>query len=285
VEGMRNAAAIHAPDMIIRQIPLDEGENAIKTAIASLKDTGFNFVFAVVFTPEIHDGLMNEAFAEGVAGDGHHTWLFGDSFLGTLDGRTFPKDGPLHLSYRGSGLFEVTGGVTGMPKYDKYISTVAELRNPTDLEYLGSLYPTRENAPEYGDDPPFIDDETYLQEITSVFSPFFYEATISLGLSACEASQETPTFSGLRHFEYFKNLTFTGFSGAMAFDPATGTRDPASALYKVTNYVDQVEVDPETGGRWFGSCQSTQTSFWKVVGHRQMITCSMMVPTIFLRMF
>lgn len=100
VEGMRNARDIYAPDMIIHQIPLDEGEKAIETAIASVKATKYRFVFAIVFTAETHDALMTEAYRQGVAGDGKHNWVFGDSFLGTLDDRTFEEGSPLHFAYR-----------------------------------------------------------------------------------------------------------------------------------------------------------------------------------------
>ena len=100
VEGMRNARDIYAPDMIIHQIPLDEGDKAIESAIASAKATGYNFVFAIVFTIPTHDALLTEAYHQGVAGDGVHNWVFGDSFLGTLDGRQFEPGSPLHLAYR-----------------------------------------------------------------------------------------------------------------------------------------------------------------------------------------
>lgn len=100
VEGMRNARDIYAPDMIIHQIPLDEGTKAIETAIASVKATEYRFVFSIVFTKETHDALLTEAYHQGVAGDGQHNWIFGDSFLGTLDHRSFEKGSPLHLAYR-----------------------------------------------------------------------------------------------------------------------------------------------------------------------------------------
>jgi hypothetical protein len=101
VDGMRNAAQEHAPDMTILQIPLNsDGEESIKSAVDGLKKTGFRFVFAIVFTTDTHDALLTEAYSQGVAGNGLHNWLFGDSFLGTLDDRTFEEGSPLHLAYR-----------------------------------------------------------------------------------------------------------------------------------------------------------------------------------------
>lgn len=50
VDGMRNAAAIYAPDMTIVQIPLDDSESSIKAAIDVVKASGFRYVFAAIFT-------------------------------------------------------------------------------------------------------------------------------------------------------------------------------------------------------------------------------------------
>ena len=135
-----------------------------------------------------------------------------------------------------------------MPKYDSFINAVAELRNPTDLEYLGSLFPVNDH-PDYAvhGTPPYVNTEDYLSHITSGFAPFNYEAVIALGLAACNASETRLNFTGREHFDAFRYTSFTGFSGKVLFDPTTGTRDPSSALYKVTNYVASEEVDRETG--------------------------------------
>ena len=171
VDGMRKARDEWAPDMLIHQVPLDEAdiEASAKTGVASLKQTEYRFIFLLVFSNPVHDTVMEEAYKQGVAGTGLHNFLFGDSFLGTLDGRTFEPNSPLHLAYRGSGLFEVSGGVTGMPRYDALVQQVSELRsNPIDLEYLGSLFPPHTDPAYLNADggPPFVsDDDTYLKEI------------------------------------------------------------------------------------------------------------------------
>ena len=164
VEGMRNARDIYAPDMIIHQIPLDEGEKAVQSAVSSAKATEYRFIFAIVFTAQTHDQLMTEAYNQGMAGDGQHNWIFGDSFLGTLDNRVFQKDSPLHLSYRGVGLLEITGGVAGFPKYDKYVEQMRELKNPTDLEYTRTLFPKHDH-PDFNTDLTM--EPNFLEPITS----------------------------------------------------------------------------------------------------------------------
>jgi len=249
IESMRLAAAIHAPDMVIHQIPLDEDSASIKAVVESLKTSEFRFVFTVIFTREVHDALLEEAYNQGVAGTGLHQWLYGDSFAGTLEGRTFPKDSPLHHAYRGSGLLEVSGGLPGLPAYDRYAEAIAKIKNPTDLEYLKNLLP-------YHDDPayltiegelPFLSDDDFLEPLKYGYAPFAYESTIALGLAACQAYAVNESFTGVDHFNYFKNTTFEGVSGEVRFDPETGTRDPTSALYRVANYIEQEETDPGTG--------------------------------------
>ena len=221
VEGMRNAAELYAPDMVMHQVPLDEEQGSISGTIESIKRTGYRFVFCLVFTRETHDELLTEAYNAGVAGTGVHNWLFADSFNGALDGRTFEKGSPLHLAYRGSALLEASGGVPGIPGFDKYESKMAELNNPTDMEYLGSLWPKHDD-PAYGTTPPFVDSKDFLSSVKDGFAPFNYEAAIALGLSACAAYEANPSFSGQEHFDRFKETTFTGVNGPVTFDLTTG---------------------------------------------------------------
>ena len=100
VEGMRQATAKYTPDLSIQQIPVDDNSESIQAAVRSLKQTGFRFVFCLVFTRETHDELLLEAYNQGVAGNGLHNWIFGDSFLGVLVDRTVEKDSPLYRAYR-----------------------------------------------------------------------------------------------------------------------------------------------------------------------------------------
>jgi hypothetical protein len=247
VEGLRIAAEAHAPDMVIHQIPLDDGQSSIEATIASVKKVQYRFVFCIFFTAETHDAMLTEAFNQGVAGDGLHNWLFADSFTGELDGRVFAQDSPLVRAYRGAGLLEASGGVTGIPSYDNFVSKFPELKNPTDLEYIGSMFPAHDH-PDYPEETPFINDENFLvPPIVSNFAPFMYEAAISLGLAACAASEENESFTGREHFDNMLQLQATGVAGTINFDGTTGTRDPSGVLYKVVNFIEKDAVDPETG--------------------------------------
>jgi hypothetical protein len=159
----------------------------------------------------------------------------------------------------------VSGGVPGIPMYDDYIEMMKELKNPTDIEYLGKVFPQIDHVEwrtsETDLTPPRLDEADFLNPVTSTFAPLVYEAVIALGLSACAASQETLAFTGSSHFEHFKASRFTSFSGSVYFDPITGTRDSNSHLYKVTNYDYSEEgiIDNVTGAR--------SISFSKTITH------------------
>lgn len=244
---MRAAAAIHAPDMIIHQIPIEDTtedeELDVKTVIDGVKSTGYRFIYAIVFTPEIHDALIAEAYEQGVAGTGLHTWLFGaTNSNAVLTGRTFVKGSPQHLGYQGSALLEVSGGVPGIEAYDKYTQSMEQLLNPTDLEYMASIVPQYPDFPEYASTPIMWRGD-FLRPIKSGFSPFMYEAVAALALAACDEYEVNPAFTGVDHYQRLKNTTFTGISGTVNLDNTTGTRDPSSALYKVANYVAREEVE------------------------------------------
>ena len=73
-EGLRIAAETLAPGMKIVQIPLDFGGRGVRDAIERVKLTKFRYIFGIVFTRNVHDKLMTEAYKEGVAGTGAHNW-------------------------------------------------------------------------------------------------------------------------------------------------------------------------------------------------------------------
>lgn len=234
LRGLNDAAKVYAPDMTIQPIILGEGEGFVEDAIEAFKSSDYRYVFCLAFS--VHDDLMIEAYNREVAGNGKHNWFFSDSFSGDLTDRTFEKDSPLHLAYQGVGLFEVVGGIEGMPIYDNYTAAVAELRNSDDLQYLGSLFPTSDAA-----NPPFINDEDFLASpLKSSYGPFFYEATIALGLAACKAVSDTSTLTGKAHYEALVSKSFTSASGNVMFDPM-GTRDASGATYRVVNFLPEVQ--------------------------------------------
>eukprot|EP00980_Cylindrotheca_fusiformis_P023344 scaffold10399_cov113-Cylindrotheca_fusiformis.AAC.4 len=245
--GLREAARKYAPDMDIRSIPInEEKEGTEKDVILAIKETGYRYIFCAVYQP---DKLMTEAYNMDVAGNGKHNWFFGDS---TSDPSRsfFEKGSPLSLAYRGVGKLSFTGGLPGMPAYDRFTKEIEKLKNPDDLQYLGSLFPQGDNP---GSNPPFDEDGSILSApLASNFAPLNYEAAIALGLSACSAISSDGFLDGETHFKHFTKTSFTGVSGNLSFNNITGTRDVTGTTYKLTNFLPSVKVDDETGETMVG---------------------------------
>lgn len=244
VEGLRMAAEKYAPDLKIHQAPVDDGMAAIRTALSSIKETQYRYIFAIVFTQEVHDDVLSEAYAMGLAGTGKHQWLFADSFA-SIEGRTMEANSVLNLAYRGVGMIEATGGIPGigLTGYENFLEAMAEVSNTDDLEYLFSKYPKYDDKPVYDESIKAF--TNYLKPASSVQATFLYEATIALGLSACAAVDENFLLDGKKQYETMVSTVFGGINGKVVFDPTTGNKDPLYTLYKVTNYVD--EPDSENG--------------------------------------
>eukprot|EP00980_Cylindrotheca_fusiformis_P023028 scaffold10066_cov100-Cylindrotheca_fusiformis.AAC.5 len=239
VLGLREAARKYSPDMDIRSIPInEEKEGTEKEAIEAVKETGYRYVFCAVYQT---DKLMTEAYNMDVAGNGKHNWFFGDS-TSNPSGGTYEKGSPLSLAYRGVGKLQFTGGLPGMPAYDSFTNEMEKLKNPDDLQYLGSLFSKNGNI------PPFVEDGSFVSSPLSLnYATLNYEAAIALGLSACSAVSSNGFLDGDTHFKRFTETSFTGVSGSLSFNNITGTRDVTGTTYKLTNFLPSDVVDDETG--------------------------------------
>ena len=113
--------------------------------------------------------------------------------------------------------------------------------NKVDREYLDGLYPRTPPV------PIFV-------TIPGIVAPFLYDAVVAIGMASCSlmedsgyvSGQETPkeednvgynNITGDNLFRAFRNTSFMGTSGSIVIDPVTGTRDPMSALFSLTNFV------------------------------------------------
>lgn len=97
VNGMRVAAAEHAPTMVIQQVPYDVTIGSPEPVIAAIKATGYRFIFALVFGHVNQDTILMEGHRQGIAGDGLHNWIFGDGL--TLSNKVFEDGGVLAKAY------------------------------------------------------------------------------------------------------------------------------------------------------------------------------------------
>ena len=145
VKGLRSGAERYAPDLAIHQAPVDGSVASIQTALSGIKETGYRYILALVFTSEVHDFVMTEAYSLGLAGKGDYQWHFANTFE-SINGRMIEADSPLRFAYSGVGMIEATGGVmgVGLKGYENFIKIAAETNNAEDLDYLFSLFPNYE---------------------------------------------------------------------------------------------------------------------------------------------
>eukprot|EP00536_Pseudo-nitzschia_multiseries_P007387 jgi/Psemu1/240179/estExt_Genewise1.C_1740029 len=239
VNGLKDAAANAAPNMTIVQIPIDGTQESIEQAIASLKQSKYRFVFCIAFA-HMHNPIMEEASRKGVAGNGEHNWMFADGFAGVLSDVEFEKGSALHKAYRGTGML-VSSAKAG-PQLRPFSDSMLALKNKEDYHYMNTILP-------HFDQTPYFDiNSTFMDPIVYDYTLFFYDAAILLGLAACDGTAENLMMTGDTFYNRIVNIpSFEGLSGTVHLDPTTGTREPLSAYYTLSNYVEEERFDEETG--------------------------------------
>jgi len=152
-----------------------------------------------------------------------------------------------------SGVFSAVGGIPGIDAYDKLTKSLQQLaENEEDRSYLDYHFPR-----DYPDgkivDHSIITEQAAFLKMPGLIGPFLYDAVVGIGLASCgliEASENNGNFLGEEHdyftgemmFRTLLNTTFNGASGSIIFDPHTGTREPRTALFSLTNFVDDEDA-------------------------------------------
>ena len=242
--GITLAAQRDAPNLRVETVDImyNPSDEAVTEALQKLKNTQFTYFFGVLFSDDI-DKIMTEAVKEGIAGDGVHNWLFSDGIGSYVTSRTFEAGSPLQKAFQGTGLLSAVGGVPGIEQYDKLTSSLQELNNEADLAYIESLLSTNYLDAKVVNHTSVTRGDVFLGPDPGLLAPFLYDAVIAIGLAACRLVEESTRinefFTGEELFtEILSNATtFDGTSGRIMLDPNTGTRDPRSALFSLTNFV------------------------------------------------
>lgn len=240
------------------------GKEEVAEAVRKLKNTQYMYVFAILYSEDV-ENIMTEAFNQGIAGTGIHNWIFSDGLGSYVASRTFKIGSPLEKAFRGTSVLSAVGGVKGIDQFDKLTRSLQQLgENEEDVSYIESLLPTDYLDGKVVNHTIVTRSESFLSE-PGLVAPFLYDAVIAIGISACrlvEASESNQQFfSGEELFdELLSNTTsFEGTSGLIVLDAETGTRDPRSALFSLTNYID----DKDASGQGIVQYQAVATDLFR----------------------
>ena len=249
-EGITLAAKRDAEDMSVVNVPLsvDADNSTVAKAVLRLKESEYMYFFCIIYPDDLVDRVMAEAYRQGIAGTGLHTWLFSDSAGTAVTRRDLPLGSPLERAYRGTGMLSATGGLPGMDKFDRLSAALEQLGAAAEEDRA----PLDARWPRDVDRAAVVDADGFLAT-PGLLAPFLFDAVVALGLAACRLVAEADGPEGEEYFggeELFRALLdaapFEGTSGRIVLDPETGTRDPRSALFSLTNFVPDAEaaVDP-----------------------------------------
>lgn len=234
--GLQLAIQQEAPEirLIAVDLPFAALQSDFERVISALKASEVRYFFAIVLGQAQNDELMREAYRQGIAGTGEHTWIFSQS---PFVGRNFEPNDVVLKSFLGGGIITASGGIPEeIPVLRSFLASHYELANVADLSYM--LNKT--------DFDPLSADQI-LQDRPqwgSPIAPFCYDMVVAAGLAACEAISQKGSFNGTAHYNAFAKLNFTGASGRNLFDSRYGSREPTSAFYTISN----LGIEPTEGG-------------------------------------
>lgn len=196
---------------------------SIDTAIERLKTANMRYFLGIFFQDNLAR-VMKSADKAGVIGPGY-TWLFSES-LNRLTGNSFSfdakNDAAVIKGINGSGVV-----LLHVPPSDAFDQAIRDFRADKELQ---DYFVSRHINPE-------LFDGYNLSETDSFRSIFFaqlnYDASIALGIAACEAEAQMPT--GQDIYETMLGATFQGSSGPVQFQRETGSRSFRGLKFEIHN--------------------------------------------------
>lgn len=244
VRSLRNAISesYDLDDYIIEEIVVRKDGTNIEEAIKRLKELRITTVMAIFegidYSDNLYDKVMEEAHEQGVAGEGHHVWLFPESLLEyslyiqqLRNPYNFVNSTLLH-AYKGSGFIK-SGGMES--KYTRLVNGIQEqAASPGYMEYMESVLPNSIGDTNATRD--LLNTESFLNE-RSLDSriQFLYDATVLVGLAACKASTEDLFLDDQDFYDAIVASNVNGTSGPIEINPRGGSRMPDSTEYSIVN--------------------------------------------------
>eukprot|EP00531_Pseudo-nitzschia_arenysensis_P000814 CAMPEP_0116123586 /NCGR_PEP_ID=MMETSP0329-20121206/4826_1 /TAXON_ID=697910 /ORGANISM="Pseudo-nitzschia arenysensis, Strain B593" /LENGTH=929 /DNA_ID=CAMNT_0003617509 /DNA_START=189 /DNA_END=2978 /DNA_ORIENTATION=- len=245
VASIRNALDMYYPqDFVVREILVRQDGSNVQNAIARVKELRITTVVPIFegieYSSNLYDVVMEEAYQQGVAGDGTYVWFFPESvleyslYLQQLRTPEKYHESNLFYAYRGAGI--IKSGRLESKYYELVDGIMAQSESLGHAEYMQSVLPnpfldTNSNAT--GD---MMSEDTFLNKknLDSRIQ-FLYEATALLGLSACDASTDDLYLSGTDLYDTLVRYNYSGISGNVTLDEVSGSRIHSSTDYSVMN--------------------------------------------------
>jgi hypothetical protein len=261
----------------------EESKAYFKLLVERLKSTKYHY-FCSYIKWSFYDDLMTEAYEQRIVGPGFN-WIMG-SGLTAQEISHFAKEAnytpgsPLYIATQGISVIknEFARESDEFPVLDNFLNAWQNMSEDM-ISYVNSKFPVydpvanpRHNiSVQYAEQENYKPGSNFYPPDATVFEIF--DSVVGLGLAACAASRKTEDgayFNGQQHFNAFVNMDgIESVSGSLKFLP-TGSRDPTTALYGITNIIATGEMD-EDGYYAFSKDRktyfleydrSTETSNW-----------------------
>jgi hypothetical protein len=196
---------------------------SVDGAIERIRQSRIQYIFGIFYQDNLSK-VMKSADTAGLVGNGY-TWLFSES-LNRLAGSTlfFDKDEDKEIikAVNGSGVI-----LLSVPANDRFDQAILDFRADDELK---EYYISRHKSPE-------LFDGFNLSESDPLRSTYFaqlnYDASIALGLAACEAESQFP--NGAEVFDSLLRTEFEGSSGPVRFNRISASRSHLGLQFKVMN--------------------------------------------------
>ena len=253
--------------MVVKSVPFRPGaeDDEIMDALLKLNETGYNYFLGIFFRGD-YERIMGMAGRAGVAGPGT-LWMFNGALSSAfVNGQTtLEAESDTAKATYGTAIIHDEGGLPGLPRFDMFLKEWRDIpNNPELLGYINSKQP----LPPAGSGLNFERDGEFFLQTPSHIAAFSYDAIVGLGLSACQALEESDAgiFTGAEHHSVFINTEFKGASGDVLVDPDLSySRTAESTLHAISNILpvggaESIAVD-EDGMMSF---KATPTSFYDV---------------------
>jgi hypothetical protein len=230
----------------LRQIFVNRDKSNIKEAISTLKGFRITTIFAIFdtdFDNTMYNAVLEEAYKQDVSGSSGYIWFFPHNVILGAPPRVVVGS-PLYCAYRGAGVVGIGNGYSqsgANPQYNKLIDGMLKLKeSPESINIMESILPNPLKDKNSNATNELLHEDSFLNRSTvEAVSQFLYEATILMGLAACNATRDDFFLGGDEFYNRIVNINlYPSISGHVNLNNITGSRLPDSVDYPILNIMD-----------------------------------------------